>query len=324
MNAAIDGSPEPALRFVQRGCLHGAPSLEVAAGCPVGCSFCHLRGYDEGPIDRGVEPREDLVDRLLAELDDPESTDPRPEHVLVHPDADALPSDPLVQDLVYKSARALLDRKIGVSFVTKGALTRRFLELAAANRGRLCGRVSFLTLDPAISARFEPGAASPEDRLDTAEALRELDALAGVRIDPLLPGLTDGDEAFAALVAALRERGIDRVWVSYVHLRPGILGQLSAVLPEPDRAALARAYRDQPWTEIGTATKAKILPRAWREEGHRRLRRIGDREGVEVRVCQCKNPDLSGDSCGAAEARRFPSEARGPAHTPGERPLVAC
>jgi DNA repair photolyase len=223
--------------------------------------------------------------------------------------------------MAYRLLRSLFERKIGVSFFTKGTLTRRFIDLFATNQGRVRGRVGLITMSGTLAAELEPGAAAPTDRLDTIAALLSLGALVDVRIDPLIPGLNDSDTAIGEILGTLHELRVPRVVVSYVHLRPAIRELLDRRVPADAKRLIDDAYLRQPWVASGTPSEVKLLPRSYREDGYTRFRQIAEHLGIQVAICQCKNPDVSGDSCGSAESKLTTLGAR-PSVLPASRPTL--
>ncbi len=312
------------LERVPYACLNGAYAVRVLDGCTAACAFCYRRGHGSDAPPSTVTLAENVIDRITDELAARPRTAARVSHVVIDSEVDGLPSDLQVQDTLFRLFRTLLDRKIGLSFFTKGVITRRFVDLFATNRGRIRARVGLAAHDPALAALLEPSAAPPVERLTTIDTLAGLEALSDVRIDPILPGLTDTDEAITRALGALAQAGARRAVLSYVHLRPAIRELLDRVVPADARRLLDDTYRTQPWVGVGAATEVKLLPRTYREEGYLRFRQLAQRFGVEIAICQCKNPDLSGDSCGTGEARLFTAEARHIAHEPTQPALFPC
>ena len=56
-------------------------------------------------------------------------------------------------------------------------------------------------------------------------------------------------------------------------------------------------FQNQPWAEVGTSTKTRLIPRPLRERGYARIRDIADAYGIDSVICSCKNPDLRGGIC---------------------------
>jgi DNA repair photolyase len=118
---------------------------------------------------------------------------------------------------------ALRDFANPFSILTKGTLILRDLPLlrqaAEVTRVGLSYSVGFV--DEELWRRVEPGAPSPRRRLDAVRALTEAGFDVGVLMAPILPGLSDGDEAIDATVSAIAAAGASSVTPLALHLRPG-------------------------------------------------------------------------------------------------------
>jgi len=109
------------------------------------------------------------------------------------------------------------------SVLTKGTLLARDLPLlvAAAEQVRVGLGVSVAMLDRRLSASAEPGAPSPQARLDLVRRIRDAGLLCGVMVAPVLPCLTDGVEELDALLGEISAAGATNATVLALHLRPG-------------------------------------------------------------------------------------------------------
>ncbi|MFC4459899.1 intein-containing Rv2578c family radical SAM protein [Pseudonocardia nematodicida] len=109
------------------------------------------------------------------------------------------------------------------SILTKGTvLTRDLPELSAAAADVTVGTgVSIALLDRDLQAGLEPGTPSPRARLDLVRRITDAGLPCGVMVAPVLPWLTDSDEALDALLAEIAAAGATRATVLALHLRPG-------------------------------------------------------------------------------------------------------
>ncbi len=109
------------------------------------------------------------------------------------------------------------------SILTKGTLLARDLpELTAAARDVPVGvGVSLALLDPSLHRRVEPGTPTPRARLDLVRRITDAGLPCGVFVAPVLPGLTDTDEALDALLGEIAAAGASGASVLALHLRPG-------------------------------------------------------------------------------------------------------
>jgi DNA repair photolyase len=154
-----------------------------------------------------------------------------------------------------------------------------------------------VSLKEGYRKNYEPGVASPREKLENIERLLAVGIDTRVRIDPIIPFVTDTEEEMGALFRALGERGIRHASLSYLHLRPAIQRQLRAELPPLHRKLLESCFRSRDWIEVGLSTKTKLLPKRLRERGYKRMKAAARAHGLSAVICRCKNPDLEGELC---------------------------
>ncbi|MFI9120062.1 Rv2578c family radical SAM protein [Streptomyces bikiniensis] len=118
---------------------------------------------------------------------------------------------------------ALRDRANPFSILTKGTLILRDLELLtqAARVTEVGVSVSVGFTDRELWRTVEPGAPSPQSRLDTVRALVRNGIECGVLMAPVVPFLSDRPEQLRATVRAVAEAGASSVTPLVLHLRPG-------------------------------------------------------------------------------------------------------
>ncbi|GAA3448451.1 intein-containing Rv2578c family radical SAM protein [Dactylosporangium matsuzakiense] len=118
---------------------------------------------------------------------------------------------------------ALRDSANPFSILTKGTLVTRdldlFREAASVTRVSLSMSVGFT--DEALWRAVEPGTPSPRRRLDAIRRLSDSGFEVGVLMAPILPGLTDTQDAIDTTVAALSAAGAASIVPLALHLRPG-------------------------------------------------------------------------------------------------------
>jgi DNA repair photolyase len=115
-----------------------------------------------------------------------------------------------------------------VHILTKSALVLRDLPILL--RMRTC-EVGFTitTLDPQIARIVEPGASLPRIRLAAARKLREAGIPVWVFIAPLLPGLSDTEEALTTLLASLHQAGIQDISLDFLNAYPAVVHRLKSL-----------------------------------------------------------------------------------------------
>ncbi|MGE5259023.1 MAG: SPL family radical SAM protein [Hyphomicrobiales bacterium] len=290
------------------GCLRGAYAINVTRGCEFGCVYCYARGYPEAPAPGEIYLYRNLPERLAAELDNPRRRTPV-RGVIFNTASDSFQTHPAVLDVTYQAMRVLMKRRIGFSFLTKGRIPQRFIALFAEHPQLVTARIGMVSTRPRFRKLFEPHAATAAERLQNIANLRAAGVEVEVRVDPIIPFLTDDAQCIRSLFAAVAERGVRRVTLSYLHLRPAIFEQLRHELPGVEFALLRTCFETRPWSVVGASARSKLIPAPLRRKGYARFREIADEFDLIPLVCACKNPDLPAQLCSARDDT--PREAGG-------------
>ena len=300
----------------QFGCLEGIPTLNITNGCIFECTYCYARGYSQAPRKGEVYLYANLPDLLREELARKKVL---PQWVILNTSSDCFQHHPDILDITYEVFRILADRGIAISFLTKGLIPHRFFELFRMSPEKILAQIGLVSLSDRYWRVYEPGTPSPEKRLENVQRLKEIGILPEVRIDPIIPFVTDTEIEAMTLFGRLQQAGVKRVTLSYLHLRPAIERQLMKELSPLHRKVIESCFKAREWKAIGSSARTKLLPKAIREKGYERMKEIGERFGIAASVCQCKNPDLKGDLCGSGRARMAVSK-----RTSGQLPLFQC
>lgn len=118
---------------------------------------------------------------------------------------------------------ALADSGTPFSILTKGTLLGRDIPAlrAAAQQVPIGMGISLALTDEALGKVLEPGTPSPKARLNLISRLREAGLPCGVMAMPILPWLTDSEEALDSLFSSLAAAGATGVSAGAVYLRSG-------------------------------------------------------------------------------------------------------
>ncbi|HZA26219.1 MAG TPA: LAGLIDADG family homing endonuclease, partial [Actinomycetota bacterium] len=182
---------------------------------------------------------------------------------------------------------ALRDFANPFSILTKGTLILRDLDLL-----RECAEVTDVgtnfsvgSVDPELWRAVEPGTPAPTRRLDAARKLNEAGIACGVLMAPIIPFLSDSDEAMEETVRAIAASGATHVMPIVLHLRKGgarewwmrwLREHRPDLVPEYWKLYGDRAYAPKEFQQQ-VAERVHALARRFRvgaAEGPRRARRI--------------------------------------------------
>lgn len=166
-----------------------------------------------------------------------------------------------------------------LSLITKSTLVARDVELLADLARTAKVRVSFTitTVDQDLWRLVEPGTPPPLSRLRVMARLAEAGVQCGVNLAPVLPGLTDSDDAIAAVASAARDHGASSFWASPLRLAPLVKEHYFAFVARtfPDRPDLLHRYQ--------RAYPGADAPRRYRDDLDARVKVITDRYGFVPR-----------------------------------------
>ena len=286
----------PVLKRTNFGCLSNVHTLNVTRGCQFQCVYCYARGYSTAPNPGSVVVYSNLADKLAKELDSPRRKSPV-RVVAFNTASDSFQRHPDILAISYDAMRVILERGIRLSFLTKGWIPDRFIELFSEHRHLVDAGIGLVSISPSYHRTFEPGAAGPDERLSNIERLISAGVAVRVRIDPIIPFYTDGERHIGDLFQEIARRGVRHVVLSYLHLRPAILHQLKGELPSTAFKLLNSCFETQSVVQVGTSTKTRLCPLSLRRKGYDRFTRLGRDYGITCLVCACKNPDMPAQIC---------------------------
>jgi DNA repair photolyase len=201
---------------------------------------------------------------------------------------------------------ALRDGATPVSIVTKSTLVWRDRDVLV-DLAQLPGtRVNFTitTLDANLSRLVEPGTPPPAQRLQVMRHLTEAGIPCGVYLAPVLPGLTDSEEAIAAVAEAARAHGATSFWGGVLRLAPLVKEHYFGFVGEAFPEMLHRYQRAYPRSDA---------PRDYRDRLDERIARAKERYGFAVDNGEVRTPEAAvANTAPRAPARVVPANSRLP------------
>ncbi len=287
-------------------CLAKMPTVNLTAGCAHGCLYCYTRGYRCYPGEGKVQLYVDTLEKLREELSRKQN---KPRAVYFSPSSDLFQPVPELLAMAREILEFLFACGVGVAFLTKGRIPQRHMELIAANAPAVRGQIGVTTLDEKLLRAFEPRAAPPAVRLAQARQLVEAGVATDVRLDPILPGLTDSPETLHPLFAAIADAGVKRVAASVLFLRPAIVHALKTKIGAKEIAdSLLNGFSGKGRMAIHAGNSSVLaLAVEDRRETFETVVAVARDYGIRVRICTCKNPDLAIGTCNLAGDWPHPS-----------------
>jgi DNA repair photolyase len=250
-------------------------------GCTHACTYCFARKtHTYLDLDAGLDFDSRIVVKTnAAEVLRRELASPRweREHVAMGTNVDCYQRAEGRYALMPGIISALRDSGTPFSVLTKGTLVLRDLPLltAAAGEAGFSANVSVGALDRALWRTVEAGTPSPQARLRVVSTFAEAGVRCGVLMAPVLPYLSDSEEAVDATVAAIAAAGATHVTGIALHLRPGAREWFMTWLAR-EHPALVGPYRR-------LYGRGAYAPEEYRRELSARIKAAARRHGLDRR-----------------------------------------
>ena len=275
-------------------CRNDIPTLNPTAGCAHLCSYCYARGYSNYPGDGTIVLYTNLAEKLENELSRKRK---EPAFVYFSPSCDAFQPIKKVLDTTYSLMALLLKRGIGVSFLTKGCIPDRFIDLFKSHSKRVQAHIGITTLNKQLQKQIEPHAATPDARIKNIRSLTKIGILPEVRLDPLIPGLTDSIGNIEPLLKILGRSGIKNVGLNYLFLRPIINKNIRDDLRHSKAMRkISQAFCDNIDLKLlASKSRVKALNLDFRRKQYKHISLLAKQYGIKTYVCGFKNPDIAED-----------------------------
>jgi DNA repair photolyase len=172
-------------------------SLNPYRGCEHGCIYCYARptheylGFSAGlDFESKIMVKTNAPELLRAELESPRW---KPQTLVMSGVTD--PYQPIERKLhITRGCLEVLARfRNPVAIITKNRLVARDIDLLCdlARHNAVAVNISVTSLDSNLQRRLEPRTSSPQARLETIQQLRNAGIPTGVKVAPIIPGLTD-------------------------------------------------------------------------------------------------------------------------------------
>jgi DNA repair photolyase len=280
-------------------CLSNISTINLTAGCAHECRYCYTRGYRDYPGEERLKLYANTLEKLKDELARKRK---QPRAVYFSPSSDLFQPVPEVLDLGYEVLAFLLEQGIGVSFLSKGVIPERHRALLQKYSDLVRAQIGVISLSASITEHIEPKTASPETRLRQAQELVQAGIPTQIRIDPILPGVTDDVDSLQNLCVRVHATGVRIIAASILFLRPALRASLTSHLAgvEWGNALLERYGAAQRMGIHAEHSSVMALPAEERRAILERLANIAKEYGLDMRICGCKNQDISQSLCNIA------------------------
>ncbi|MCB9689647.1 MAG: radical SAM protein [Alphaproteobacteria bacterium] len=226
-------------------------SVNPYRGCTHACAYCYARPFHEFlGFGAGTDfEREIVVKRRAPELLEAFLRRPgwRGEHLAFSGVTDCYQTLERRYELTRRCLEVCVRFRNPVSVITRSPLVARDVDLLAqlAEHGAAAVTFSLPLPDRRLQQALEPGAPSPESRLQAMRVLADAGVPVGVSVAPIIPGV--GDALVPRALQLAREAGARWAWPILLRL-PGAVApvfeeRLREALPERADAVMAKVRR---------------------------------------------------------------------------------
>lgn len=180
-------------------------SLNPYTGCSYGCLYCYITSFIPNAfyLREKVEP----IKRLIKDLEKL----PNNALIAMSNSSDPYPEIEKKRGLTREILKILRDRNLRVIITTKSNIVIRDIDIL--HEMNIAISVTITTFNENISNKLEPFAQKPSERLDALKEAKEAGIYTSLRLDPLIPEITDQKDNICEVIEKCSNY-IDQVIVS--------------------------------------------------------------------------------------------------------------
>jgi len=233
--------------------------------------YCYISAYIPRPF--SPRPKKDFLNRLEKDLSKMDKSKP----ISMSNSSDPYTPPEEIMGITRNALRLLLNNGAKIQLITKSSLVTRDIDLI--RNGYCSVSISITTLDEEKASRLEPGASSPEKRIAALRLLSDSGIPTICRIDPIIPGINDGD--LNNLVETVCETGVGHLVASTCKIRTDGFSRLVEAFPS-ERDNLWKLY----WVDGERLGNSRYLRRNLRAKILQDVKRVADAAGISFGVCR--------------------------------------
>ena len=189
-----------------------------------GCIYCYTKGYSIYPGADVIEVYQDMAERITDEISRKRQ---KPQAVYFCPSCDPFQPIDEIQKTSFNVMRILLERGIGVQFVTKGEDPKgNVWNFSSSTMSWYVGRLVLLVWTKKFASSSNRILQPSKDKLEQLSRLIEIGVIMSARCDPMIHGLMDSHDQQEQLFSAIASTGCKQAALSYLFLRPAITKSL--------------------------------------------------------------------------------------------------
>jgi DNA repair photolyase len=303
------------LRRPSLPCLSRYYTINLLDGCPYNCLYCYARSFRSNHDDTTIGFYVNTLEKLKHELPGKHK---KPVCVYFSTACEPFIPDKKVSDMLFELMKYLLENGISLLVSTKSKIPERFTALFENYSGHVHIQFGLTTTDDELRKIIEPDAFPVNDRLSSLHTLIKNGIPSEIRMDPLIPGLTDTEKSFKMLCSRIAEFGATEAAASYLFIRHGnyksmMFNYNGWSFSEMEK----RLYSGKIKKYCGNGA-IRVPDASYRIESFRFLKNWACEYGIKLRLCGCKNPDVTDECCHPVISEHKPEKTQLELFTNGE------
>ncbi len=205
-------------------------SINPYSGCSFNCIYCYIYGSKYGGKDRGVISVKMNAPEVLEKQINLRARKAQYGFIALSSSTEPYMNIEKRYKLTRRILEIILKYRFPVHVLTKSTLVVRDFDLilkiaeSAILPDDICVRegafltVSISTLNGALAKKIEPGAPSPAERLKIVEKARAYGIKSGIAFIPIIPFLSDSEDAMNDMLSAAEEVHADYLFIGTLTL----------------------------------------------------------------------------------------------------------
>jgi DNA repair photolyase len=213
-----------------------------------------------------------------------------PKNSIINISSSSDPYIPLEKDLML--TRKVIEKLIGsytVEIVTKSDLVTRDIDLL--NKGKSVVSITITTLNEELAETLEPKAPSPLKRVKAVAELSAKGVPVVVRLDPIIPFVTDNDKNIVEIVDAVADSGAKHIVSSTYKVKWDNFNRMVSRFPN-----LSKNFRELYFGFGEKIHGAYYAPKDYRERVLSKVREKVKGKGLTFSVCREGLPHLNDEN----------------------------
>ncbi|MEM3385470.1 MAG: radical SAM protein [Nitrososphaeria archaeon] len=255
-------------------------TINPYTGCSHSCLYCYASSY----IKDFFKPRkkERLLDYISKDINH------IPEGSIINISSSSDPYIPLEKEemITRKILEKFVSKKYIIEIVTKSDLVARDIDILC--KGKSIISITITTLDEELAKVLEPRAPSPLKRIDVVKILSENNLPVVVRLDPVIPFITDNRENIEHVIEEAANAGAKHVISSTYKVKLDNFNRIINCFPH-----LSKNLKDLYYKNGEKIHGAYYAPKSYREKILSEIREIVKGKGLTFSTCRENLPHLN-------------------------------